>query len=96
MNSMTFRTGAAAAVIAGVGVGAAMFGAGQASADVPQCYADQTAVASVDTVDAAATVCRWNDDGSLFYRGVTKSSGDTIDIEVSLVVLTGDGSGRYS
>ena len=93
MNTIGIRTGIAAAALAVIGGAAALAGAGDASAIAPECNPYQDGVASVDTADAAASICQWRATGELVYVGVTNSTGDMIEIPVSLVVPTYGGPG---
>ncbi|MEJ9076837.1 hypothetical protein WKY82_00295 [Gordonia malaquae] len=62
----------------------------------PNCKDHQKAVASVETVGAAATICQWQGDGKLEYHGTTKSSGDEITVPVTKVVEQANHPGLYS
>ncbi|ASR04829.1 hypothetical protein [Gordonia rubripertincta] len=60
----------------------------------PSCDGNQYTVTSVVTAKSAATICQWGN-GDLEYRGVARSSGNTLCIPVSGVFEQENGSGRY-
>ncbi|OUC80213.1 hypothetical protein [Gordonia lacunae] len=65
-----------------------------AAPSAPSCDAGQRFVTSVVTAQSAASICQWRTDGSLEYRGVARSSGNTLCIPVSEVRVQENGSGR--
>ncbi|KAF0969389.1 MULTISPECIES: hypothetical protein [Gordonia] len=76
--------------------GALVTGTSSAAATpiAPSCDAGQHTVTSVVTAKSAATICEWGD-GSLEYRGVARSTGNTLCIPVAEVHEQENGSGRY-
>ncbi|MFE0749172.1 hypothetical protein [Gordonia sp. NPDC058843] len=60
----------------------------------PSCDGAQRTVTSVVTARSAASICQWRTDGTLEYRGVARSSGNTLHIPVSEVHAQENGSGR--
>ncbi|WP_439030021.1 hypothetical protein [Gordonia terrae] len=96
MTTTLTRLATAGASLA-LAAGALAVGTSTATAapGAPSCDAAQRTVTSVVTARSAATICQWRDDGTLEYRGVARSSGNTICIPVSEVHVQENGSGRY-
>ncbi|WP_168699655.1 hypothetical protein [Gordonia paraffinivorans] len=95
MTTTKIRLAAAGASLAIAAGALAAAGATQATASsvAPSCNAHQQHVTSVVTANSAATICRWGD-GDLEYRGLARSTGDTIRLPVSEVHEQENGSGR--
>ncbi|MCX2753943.1 hypothetical protein [Gordonia sp. 4N] len=66
-----------------------------AAPSAPSCDPGQRTVTSVVTARSAASICQWRADGTLEYRGVARSSGNTLCIPVSEVHVQENGSGRH-
>ncbi|MEJ9076846.1 hypothetical protein WKY82_00350 [Gordonia malaquae] len=96
MHRNTLRAAAAAITVASAGGLMALLGLGEATAASPNCNVHQNVVATVETDSAAATICQWQGDGKLEYRGITKSSGDEIALAVTAVVEQANHPGLYS
>lgn len=87
--------GASLVLTAGaLAIGTATATAAPSAPSAPSCDAGQRFITSVVTAQSAASICQWRTDGSLEYRGVARSSGNTLCIPVSEVRVQENGSGR--
>ena len=95
MKSTHTRLATAGASLA-LAAGALAVGTSSATAApiAPSCDVGQYTVTSVVTAKSAATICQWGN-GDLEYRGVARSTGNTLCIPVSGVFAQENGSGRY-
>ncbi|MCK8615544.1 hypothetical protein [Gordonia sp. C13] len=85
---------AGASLVLAAGALAAGTSTAGAAPIAPSCDGNQYTVTSVVTAKSAATICQWGN-GDLEYRGVARSSGNTLCIPVSGVFEQENGSGRY-
>ncbi|MEO9328020.1 hypothetical protein [Gordonia aurantiaca] len=96
MTKTTLRLATAGASLAIAAGAFAVAGTSTASAAslAPSCDANQRHVTSVVTANSAATICA-HGDGDLEYRGLARSTGNTLCIPVTEVHRQENGSGRH-
>lgn len=93
-TTLTRLTTAGASLVLTAGALAVGTSAAAAAPSAPSCDAGQRLVTSLVTAQSAASICQWRTDGALEYRGVARSTGNTLCIPVSEVHAQENGSGR--
>lgn len=96
-SSVSPRVIAAAGACLAIAASALVAGTSTASAatSAPACDSDQYTVTSVVTEHSAATICASYGSTPLEYRGLNRTTGDTLCVPVSEVHRQENGSGRY-